>query len=207
MIQFGGIQGGGSGNGGSSSSLFGSESFETDGIVSAFSLSSASRIPKQVFRNGVEERPGIDYTVALNVVTFTDVPEASSDGTANLVIYYITVVSPLIVDPADIVDLIEADTSVGPIVLDMDSKKQRMFYSSDIIAANAVVTIANGANKITLKWNFELSAPVVLTMAGFVMADPRLIAGLLTLPDAGKYQLSAVWNSTEWFIENFNGPY
>lgn len=183
------------GSGGSTSLL--SEAFETDGVQDTFTLTDATGTPYLVEVNGNLQRPGIDYTVAANVVTFVDAPDDSPDGTENLVIHYMTGAS-ITTDflSRDVVDT-TADLS-----LDFASLKQKIFVGSAAITGNKNISLANSATALVFSLHVQVTGTRSLTFpASFVCqtTESRWNNGtkVLTITDSN-IEIAATFDGTLW---------
>lgn len=104
---------------------------------------------------------------------------------------------------------VTADTSGAAISLDMQSRADVQFISSDNIAASATISMANDSNAFYWSWRFNLTAPgIVLTFpADFYMSDALWNDATKewTNIDAGDYEAQASYDGTSWVLRIF-GP-
>lgn len=182
-------------------SVFGSTVFDGDGVETEFTLA-AGRTPFIVDVGGVTQRPGIDYVVADNVVTMASAPDNGADS---VVIHWYTAAS-IANDP---LQRVEVDTS-GNIVIDMDSRKDRMFTGSDPITAHSELSFSNAANALRFTFFFEIAAggTEVLTLPDtFILDDGGWddAEKEWTPSQAGAYKMVGEFDGTNWHVE-IHGP-
>jgi hypothetical protein len=105
----------------------------------------------------------------------------------------------------------EVDTSASPITLNMQNVKQKMFYSSDVIAGNRVIVISNQTGSLELKsWKFEVDAAdreftfpanvaFVPGTAGWEVDTDQVWKSFA----AGKYEISGTYDevANEWLLK------
>jgi hypothetical protein len=106
---------------------------------------------------------------------------------------------------------VEVDTSGSTIELSMANAKERMFYSSDIITANAEVEITDAALALAIRaWRFEVDdANIDITFPDNVKFVPGTAgwedqgAHIWTSFSAGKYIVLGTYDETsdEWLLQ------
>lgn len=136
------------------------EIFSGDGANLVFTLTDTEAVPDFVEVGGLPQRPGIDYIVAANVVTFA-VGNAPANLVNNVVVYYFTEIN-LTTDP---LSRINVDTAPATILLNLGSKKQRNFLGSAPVGGAKNVRIINGSVGLKSYYAFEISAlPALQTL-------------------------------------------
>lgn len=94
-----------------------------------------------------------------------------------------------------------AVSTVANIVLNFFGATKAIFAASAAFGVNKTVTLTNVANALEFEFTFTLTAGVVLTLpANFVLTNPEWANPLLTILDAGKYNMHGHWDGTNWLV-------
>lgn len=180
------------GGGGGGSSTPGNEYFTGDGVETVFTLAEASAVIQYVEVGGQVMRPGDDYSVSANEVTFVDPPANGID----IGVYYFT---DLVVG-TDPLEEVEVDSS-GPIVtLNMAGEKQRMFVFDTPMATPFAIATDDDGEALVYNFQFEISdvAAVASFDANYTMqsSDTRWddSSQEFTPDEIGVYEGSAVYD-------------
>lgn len=187
------------GGGGSSTPVV--EYFTGDGIEDEFTISDAAGVIQFVEVGGQVMQPGVDYTIAGPVITFTSPPANGID----IGVYYWASASVV----TDFLQEVTVDTSGASITLDMNSLKQRMFVGSATIATPKDVALSNNGNALVYDFHFEISNVAgVLTFPDTLMADQNWddLNKQWTPPATGLYEGGATFDGTNWKLK-INGPF
>jgi hypothetical protein len=103
----------------------------------------------------------------------------------------------------------EADTSVSPIILDLNNQIQRIFRPSANISTIKTWALDNDGDGLRIEFSFNLTSLVVQTFpSNFVMSDARWNTALQewTPYDTGEYLAKATFNGTNWRL-TIEGPF
>lgn len=180
-----------------------SQIFNGDGATLLFTLTDTEGVPDFVEVGGLPQRPGIDYTITSNSITFA-VGNAPANLANNVVIYYFTKLN-LTADPLARVNVSTADALI---TLNMGSKKQRNFLGSAEIAANKTISVTNVANAIKFVFAFSLDAARVLSLPSDFKSNDggwNNATQQWTAAAGGNYVLEATMVGNYWQAV-FHGP-
>lgn len=106
-----------------------------------------------------------------------------------------------------ILDQASADTSGATITLDMNSQVQRSFVGSASFSAAKAIALSNTTNSLCFNFVYTITnVTAVLTFpTEFQSKDPNWDSGANTWTpaEAGKYELGASYDGTNWIVKFF----
>ena len=112
------------------------------------------------------------------------------------------------------VDVSEVDTTGATITLDMDTRRMRSFYGSDVVDGNRTISFDNaGVALVVPSFRFEVDDLHVFTFPGNTKMSDALwdsSAKTWTPMDIGEYEMQATYDALSptgtWFVKIF-GPF
>lgn len=106
-----------------------------------------------------------------------------------------------------ILDQVSADTTGATITLNMNSQVQRSFVGSASFSAAKAIALSNTTNSLVFNFTYTVTnVTAVLTFPSeFQSKDPNWDSGANTWTpaEAGKYELGASFDGTNWIVKFF----